>query len=107
MLEHRDQKRFELFKRKPVLAVEDVPYLLDTLMVLYHLGLTSNFKAYSYQQQNQIQALQQLEDAERRLQRSTSSPGDQWIRHLKETKAVFREDVMESVRHTTWYKVQQ
>mmetsp|Transcript_34159 Transcript_34159/g.87346 ORF Transcript_34159/g.87346 Transcript_34159/m.87346 type:complete len:796 (-) Transcript_34159:86-2473(-) len=88
-----------------VLAAPEVPYMLDALMVLYHLGMASNFKAYSYQQQNQLQAVQQLEDAERRLQQASAAPNDQWVRHLKEAKALFREDVTESVRHTTWYKV--
>lgn len=89
-----------------VLDTSEVPYMLDALMVLYHLGMASNFKAYSYQQQNQLQAVQQLEDAERRLQQAgTGTANESWVKHLKEAKLLFREDVTESVRHTTWYKV--
>jgi Kip1 ubiquitination-promoting complex protein 1 len=41
--------------------------LWDCLQLLYHLGVSTHFKAAAFQLQTQIQAAQQLEDASRRL----------------------------------------
>uniref|UniRef100_A0A061R568 RING-type E3 ubiquitin transferase n=1 Tax=Tetraselmis sp. GSL018 TaxID=582737 RepID=A0A061R568_9CHLO len=87
------------------LTMSEAPFVLDAMSVLYNLGVSTNFKAYSYHQQNQLQALQQLEDTERRLRRSSASLSGQWSRHLKETRSVFFDDVVEGVRYTTWYEV--
>eukprot|EP00898_Chlorokybus_atmophyticus_P004629 jgi/Chlat1/5167/Chrsp33S05151 len=77
--------------------------LLDCMTLLYQLGLSSNFKQASGHLQQQMQAIAQLEDTDRRIKRS--EPGCDMVRHLKEARAVFREDVIENVRMCAWYRV--
>ncbi|KAK3240182.1 hypothetical protein CYMTET_49961, partial [Cymbomonas tetramitiformis] len=58
----------------------------------------------SFQLQNQMQAIAQLEDTDRRIKRSDVKAGD-LVRHLKEARAVFREDVIECVQRGAWFRV--
>jgi Kip1 ubiquitination-promoting complex protein 1 len=78
--------------------------LMDALMLLYHLGMSGLFKQASFQLQSQMQTISQLVDTDRRIQQYASTTGD-LVRHLKEARAVFRADVVDSVRLCAWYRV--
>ena len=78
--------------------------LLDMLVLFFHFGLASNFKLASQQLQSQVQAINQLDDTDRRIAQNDVYSEDQ-LRHLKEARAVFREDVIESVRACCWHRL--
>ncbi|KAL3692194.1 hypothetical protein R1sor_005845 [Riccia sorocarpa] len=78
--------------------------LLDMLVLLYHLGLGSNFKQASYDMQHQMQLISQLEDIDRQI-RSEKVSSDCGLKKLKEDRAATREKLIECVRRCTWYRV--
>lgn len=77
--------------------------LLDTMVLLYHLGVAPNFKQASYYMQHQIQSITQLDDTDRQI-RSEKTSSD-LLKRLKEARAVYREDLIDCVRQSTWYRV--
>ena len=78
--------------------------LLDLLVLFFHLGMATNFKLATHQLQAQLQAINQLDDTDRRIAQHEVYSEDQ-LRHLKEARAVFREDVIESVRLCCWHRL--
>lgn len=78
--------------------------LLDLLVLFFHLGVATNFKLATHQLQAQLQAINQLDDTDRRIAQQEVYSEDQ-LRHLKEARAVFREDVIESVRSCCWHRL--
>lgn len=78
--------------------------LTDSMVLVYHLGMVVNFKHASHQLQTQMQAIAQLDETDRRVRQSDASKPE-LTRHLREARAVFREDVIESARLCAWYRV--
>ncbi|BBN14829.1 Kip1 ubiquitination-promoting complex protein 1 [Marchantia polymorpha subsp. ruderalis] len=78
--------------------------LLDMLVLLYHLGLGSNFKQASFDMQHQMQLISQLEDIDRQI-RTDKASSDCGLKKLKEDRAATREKLIECVRRCTWYRV--
>ncbi|KAL8473676.1 hypothetical protein ACS0TY_030502 [Phlomoides rotata] len=76
--------------------------LLDAMLLLYHLGLAPNFKQASSFMSRQSQFVSLLEDTDRQIRES--SFGDQ-VKRFKEARSVYREEVMDSVRHSAWYRL--
>ncbi|MCO5588942.1 hypothetical protein L7F22_042904 [Adiantum nelumboides] len=77
--------------------------LLDIMVLLYHLGVAPNFKQASYYLQHQVQYITQLDETDRQI-RTEKTSGD-LLKRLKEARAVYREDLIECVRQSTWHKV--
>ncbi|KAL7104483.1 hypothetical protein ACP275_08G247800 [Erythranthe tilingii] len=76
--------------------------LLDAMLLLYHLGLAPNFKQASSFMSRQSQSISFLEETDRQFRESIY--GDQ-VKRLKEARSVYREEAMDCVRHTAWYRL--
>nr|XP_043631994.1 E3 ubiquitin-protein ligase RKP [Erigeron canadensis] len=76
--------------------------LLDAMLLLYHLGLAPNFKQASAYMSHQSHSISQLEDTDRQIRERGN--GEQ-LRRLKEARSVYRDEVIDSVRHCTWYRI--
>ncbi|KAI3451086.1 hypothetical protein Pfo_007751 [Paulownia fortunei] len=76
--------------------------LLDAMLLLYHLGLAPNFKQASSFMSRQSQSISLLEETDRQVRDSIY--GDQ-VKRLKEARSVYREEVMDCVRHSAWYRL--
>ncbi|KAL0286466.1 UNVERIFIED_CONTAM: E3 ubiquitin-protein ligase RKP [Sesamum calycinum] len=76
--------------------------LLDAMLLLYHLGLAPNFKQASSFMSRQSQSISLLEETDRQIRDSIY--GDQ-VKRLKEARSVYREEVMDCVRHCAWYRL--
>ncbi|KAI3775874.1 hypothetical protein L1987_45630 [Smallanthus sonchifolius] len=76
--------------------------LLDAMLLLYHLGLAPNFKQASTYMSHQSHSISQLEETDRQIREQGS--GEQ-LRRLKEARSVYREEVIDCVRHCAWYRI--
>nr|GMC63097.1 E3 ubiquitin-protein ligase RKP [Ipomoea batatas] len=76
--------------------------LLDAMLLLYHLGLAPNFKQASSYMSRQSQSISSLEETDRQIRERAC--GEQ-VKRLKEARSVYREEVMECVRHCYWYRI--
>ncbi|CAH1436824.1 unnamed protein product [Lactuca virosa] len=76
--------------------------LLDAMLLLYHLGLAPNFKQASAYMTHQSHSISQLEETDRQIRDRGS--GEQ-LRRLKEARSVYREEVIDCVRHCAWYRI--
>lgn len=76
--------------------------LLDAMLLLYHLGLAPNFKQASAYISHQSHSISQLEDTDRQIRERNSG---EHLRRLKEARSVYREEVIDSVRHCAWYRI--
>lgn len=76
--------------------------LLDAMLLLYHLGLAPNFKQASAYMSHQSHSISQLEETDRQMRERSS--GEQ-LRRLKEARGVYREEVIDCVRHCAWYRI--
>ncbi|CAN4125570.1 unnamed protein product [Withania somnifera] len=76
--------------------------LLDAMLLLYHLGLAPNFKQASLYMSRQSQSITLLEEADKQIREKIW--GDH-VKRLKEARSVYREEVMDCVRHCAWYRV--
>ncbi|CAA0839183.1 E3 ubiquitin-protein ligase RKP [Striga hermonthica] len=81
----------------PTLKEEE---LLDAMLLLYHLGLAPNLKQASSFMSRQSQSVTLLEDTDRQIRECIYV--DQ-VKRLKEARSVYREEVMDCVRHSHWY----
>merc|ERR1719387_922737 len=97
-LKHYDQF-VELARRDEEL----VPMLIDATVWLYHFGVASKCKQACLQLQSQMAAISQLEDAQQRCIKAEET-NPEYHKHLKEACAMFRDDVIESVRQCSWYR---
>ncbi|GBG60376.1 hypothetical protein CBR_g4334 [Chara braunii] len=97
--------------------------LLDTMVLLYHLGMASNFKQANLYLQNQMLAISHLDESDRNLQeiemtvrefesRPMSARNErnyqqalEYRKNLKVAKVFYREDAAEYVRQFAWYRV--
>jgi hypothetical protein len=84
--------------RPPPFAVREEE-LLDVLVLLYNLGIASNFKQASHFLQNQMHNMAQLDETDRQL--AAARPDQQ--RTLREVRAVFLDDVAENARWSAWW----
>eukprot|EP00743_Colponemidia_sp_Colp-15_P003211 GILK01003470.1.p1 GENE.GILK01003470.1~~GILK01003470.1.p1 ORF type:complete len:1178 (+),score=186.27 GILK01003470.1:64-3597(+) len=73
--------------------------LLDSLVLIFYLGVGVEFKQAAMHLQSQMQAIAQYEDLNRRV-RSGSTSVDQ----AKLAKQVFKEDVIENIRSCAWHR---
>ena len=78
--------------------------MLDAAMLLYYLGLAPVLKNAAYQASSQEASVAQLADVERRLAGAGAGAAD-YARHLREAQHVFRDDIVDNTRLTTWNKV--
>ncbi|PWA96579.1 B30.2/SPRY domain-containing protein [Artemisia annua] len=76
--------------------------LLDAMLLLYHLGLAPNFKQASAYMSRQSHSISQLEETDRQIRERGS--GEQ-LRRLKEARSLYREEVIDCVRHCAWYRI--
>lgn len=76
--------------------------LLDAMLLLYHLGLAPNFKQASSYMSHQSQSIFLLEETDRQIR--DRATGEQ-LKRLKEARSVYREEVMDCVRHCAWYRI--
>ncbi|KAL2521490.1 E3 ubiquitin-protein ligase [Forsythia ovata] len=76
--------------------------LLDAMLLLYHLGLASNFKQASSFMSRQSQLISLLDETDKQIRDRVH--GDQ-VKRLKEARGVYREEIMDCVRHCAWYRV--
>ncbi len=80
--------------------------MLDAAMLLYYLGLAPVLKNAAYQASSQEASVAQLADVERRLAGAGAGAAD-YARHLREAQHVFRDDIVDNTRLTTWNKVRR
>lgn len=76
--------------------------LVDMLIILYHLGVASNFKQASLSLQMQMQSINDLDEADRQIREGGSSDR---VRHLRDARIVYKEEVIDRVRRAAWYRV--
>ncbi|XP_050204226.1 E3 ubiquitin-protein ligase RKP [Mercurialis annua] len=76
--------------------------LLDTLLLLYHLGVAPNFKQASYYMSHQSQSISLLEETDKQIRERGCS---EQLRRLKEVRNDYREEVIDCVRHCAWYRI--
>ncbi|KAF5749930.1 E3 ubiquitin-protein ligase RKP [Tripterygium wilfordii] len=76
--------------------------LLDTLLLLYHVGLAPNFRQASYYMSHQSHLISLLEETDKQIREQAS--GEQ-LRRLKEARIGHREEVIDCVRHCTWNRI--
>ncbi|CAN0912047.1 E3 ubiquitin-protein ligase RKP [Linum grandiflorum] len=76
--------------------------LLDSLLLLYQIGVAPNFKQASYYVSHQSQSVALLEETERQIR---ERPSSEQLRRLKEARSDYREEVVDYVRHSTWYRI--
>ncbi|XP_071735461.1 E3 ubiquitin-protein ligase RKP [Rutidosis leptorrhynchoides] len=76
--------------------------LFDAMLLLYDLGLAPNFKQALAYMSHQSHLISQLEETDKQIRERVS--GEQ-LRRLKEARSVYREEVIDSVRHCTWYRI--
>ncbi|KAG8642914.1 E3 ubiquitin-protein ligase RKP isoform X2 [Manihot esculenta] len=76
--------------------------LLDTLLLLYHIGLAPNFKRASYYMSHQSQSISLLEETDKQIRERGCS---EQLRRLKEVRNDYREEVIDCVRHCAWYRI--
>ncbi|XP_049387197.1 E3 ubiquitin-protein ligase RKP isoform X1 [Solanum stenotomum] len=76
--------------------------LLDTMLLLYHLGLAPNFKQASLYMNRQSQSISLLEETDKQIRENVCR---EHVKRLKEVRGVYREEVMDCVRHCAWYRI--
>ncbi|XP_010526636.1 PREDICTED: E3 ubiquitin-protein ligase RKP [Tarenaya hassleriana] len=77
--------------------------LLDALLLLYHIGVAPNFKQASYYMSHQSQSISLLEETDKQI-RERACTGSQ-LRRLKEARNTYREEVVNCVRHSVWFRI--
>ncbi|KAB5556567.1 hypothetical protein DKX38_007476 [Salix brachista] len=76
--------------------------LLDTLLLLYHIGVAPNFKQASYYMSHQAQSISLLEETDKQIKERVCS---EKLKRLKEARNDYREDIIDCVRHCAWYRL--
>ncbi|KAE8700087.1 E3 ubiquitin-protein ligase RKP [Hibiscus syriacus] len=76
--------------------------LLDSLLLLYHIGLAPNFRQASYYMSHQSQSISILEETDKQIRERACK---EQLKRLKETRNNYREEVIDCVRHCAWYRV--
>ncbi|KAI4330150.1 hypothetical protein MLD38_028453 [Melastoma candidum] len=76
--------------------------LLDSLLLLYHMGLAPNFKQASHYASHQSQFISLLEDTDKQIREQAFG---EKLKRLKEVKNGYREEIANCVRHCAWYRI--
>lgn len=76
--------------------------LLDNMLLLYHMGVTPNFKQASYYMSHQSQSISLLDETDKQIREKTCS---EQLKRLKEARNVYREELADCVRQCAWYRV--
>lgn len=76
--------------------------LVDAMLLLYHLGVAPNFKQASYYMSHQSQSISLLEETDKQIR--DRACGEQ-LKHLKEARSIYREEVIDCIRHCAWYRI--
>lgn len=76
--------------------------LLDFMLFLYHVGVAPNFRQASYYMSHQSQSISLLEETDRQIK---ERPCNEQQKRLKEARSIYREEVIDCVRHSTWYRI--
>ncbi|KAL5198175.1 hypothetical protein ABZP36_001687 [Zizania latifolia] len=75
--------------------------LLDFMLLLYHLGVSPNFRQAFYFMSQQSQSISLLEETDRQIREKTCM---EQLRRLKEAWNTYHEDLVDCVRHCVWYR---
>ncbi|XP_010261124.1 PREDICTED: E3 ubiquitin-protein ligase RKP isoform X2 [Nelumbo nucifera] len=76
--------------------------LLDAMLLLYHLGLTPNFKQASYFMSHQSQLISLLEETDKQMKERVCS---EQLKRLKEARNIYREELIDCARQCAWYRI--
>ncbi|XP_021736630.1 E3 ubiquitin-protein ligase RKP-like [Chenopodium quinoa] len=76
--------------------------LLDVMLFLYHVGVSPNLRQASYYMSHQSQSISLLEETDRQIK---ERPCHEQQKRLKEGRNIYREEVIDCVRHSTWYRI--
>ncbi|XP_010681095.2 E3 ubiquitin-protein ligase RKP [Beta vulgaris subsp. vulgaris] len=76
--------------------------LLDVMLLLYHIGVAPNFRQACYYMSHQSQSISLLEETDRKIKERHCSEQQ---KRLKEARNIYREEVIDCVRHSTWYRI--
>ncbi|KAJ6908019.1 hypothetical protein NC651_018456 [Populus alba x Populus x berolinensis] len=76
--------------------------LLDTLLLLYHIGVAPKFKQASYYMSHQAQSISLLEETDKQIRERSCC---EKLRRLKEARNEYREEVIDCVRRCAWYRI--
>ncbi|KAG2646950.1 E3 ubiquitin-protein ligase RKP-like [Panicum virgatum] len=75
--------------------------LLDLMLLLYHLGISPNFRQAFYFMSQQSQSISLLEETDRQIREKSCA---EQVRRLKEARNSYHEDLVDCVRHCVWYR---
>ncbi|KAL6657002.1 hypothetical protein ACP70R_004782 [Stipagrostis hirtigluma subsp. patula] len=75
--------------------------LLDVMLLLYHLGISPNFRQAFYFMSQQSQSISLLEETDRLIREKSCA---EQVRRLKEARNSYHEDLVDCVRHCVWYR---
>ncbi|RCV14083.1 hypothetical protein SETIT_2G398600v2 [Setaria italica] len=75
--------------------------LLDVMLLLYHLGISPNFRQAFYFMSQQSQSIYLLEETDRQIREKSCA---EQVRRLKEARNSYHEDLVDCVRHCVWYR---
>lgn len=75
--------------------------LLDAMLLLYHLGVSPNFRQAFFYMSQQSQSISLLDDTDKQIREKCCS---EQVKRLKEARNVYREELVDCVRQCTWYR---
>uniref|UniRef100_A0A0A9GDP5 RING-type E3 ubiquitin transferase n=1 Tax=Arundo donax TaxID=35708 RepID=A0A0A9GDP5_ARUDO len=75
--------------------------LLDVMLLLYHLGISPNFRQAFYFMSQQSQSISLLEETDRQIREKSCA---EQVRRLKEARNSYHEDLVDCIRHCVWYR---
>ncbi|XP_072990880.1 E3 ubiquitin-protein ligase RKP [Typha latifolia] len=76
--------------------------LLDIMLLLYHLGVAPNFRQAFYYMSHQSQSISLLDDTDKHIRENSCL---EQVKRLKEARYVYREELVDCVRHSAWYRI--
>ncbi|KAJ7956899.1 E3 ubiquitin-protein ligase RKP [Quillaja saponaria] len=76
--------------------------LLDALLWLYNVGVAPNYKQASRYMAHQSQSVSLLEETDKQIRERACS---EQLKRLKEARNEYRQEVIDYVRHSAWYRV--
>uniref|UniRef100_A0A1D1Z8J2 RING-type E3 ubiquitin transferase n=1 Tax=Anthurium amnicola TaxID=1678845 RepID=A0A1D1Z8J2_9ARAE len=76
--------------------------LLDALLLLYHLGVSANFKQAFYYKSHQTSLNTLLDDIDKQIREKSCTEQQ---KRLREARNVYREELVDCIRQCTWYRV--
>ncbi|XP_058084516.1 E3 ubiquitin-protein ligase RKP [Magnolia sinica] len=76
--------------------------LLDAMLLLYHLGLSPNFKQASYYMSHQSQSISLLDETDKQIRERCCT---EELKRLKEARNFYREELIDCVRQCSWYRI--